>query len=68
MVVKDTHQTLPLGSTLPFYQEHQFQINDNVYSHQGENTTGFKDKAMMVDNAMLYLNTPYLGVAEHLWN
>ena len=60
MVVKDTHQTVPLGSTLPFYQEHQFKINDNTYSHQGESTTGYKDKAMMVDNAMLYLNTPYL--------
>ena len=42
MVVKDTHQTVTLGSTLPFYQEHQFQINDNVYIHQGESTTGFK--------------------------
>tara|TARA_B100000963_G_scaffold53595_1_gene41677 strand:- start:6516 stop:7280 length:765 start_codon:yes stop_codon:yes gene_type:complete len=60
IVLKETHQTVPLGSTLPFYQNHQFQINDNVYSHQGEFTSGIKDKVTIVNNAMLYLNTPYL--------
>jgi hypothetical protein len=60
MVVQDTHQTVPLGSSLPFYKDHQFQIKDKTYTHQGDSTTGYHDKKMMVDNAMLYLNTPYL--------
>ena len=60
LVINDTHQTIPLGSTLPFYSKNQFQINNNTYKHQGKITTGIKNKALMVDNAMLYLNTPYL--------
>jgi len=60
IVTGESHQTIALGSSLPNYQKGTFKINDNQYTHSGETTTGSDDKNMLVDNAMLFLNAPYL--------
>ena len=60
IVTKDSHQTIPLGSSLPFYQNGKFKIKDHEYSHKGNTVTAFVNKSALVNNAMLYLNTPYL--------
>jgi len=60
IVTAESHQTIALGSSLPNYNEGTFSIKNNDYSHGGETTKGSEDKAMLVNNAMLYLNTPYL--------
>ena len=60
IVTCESHQTIALGSSLPHYENGTFTIQENSYTHGGETTTGSEDKNMLVNNAMLYLNTPYL--------
>ena len=60
IVTCESHQTIALGSSLPHYENGTFTIQENSYTHSGETTTGSEDKNMLVNNAMLYLNTPYL--------
>ena len=60
IVTCESHQTIALGSSLSHYENGTFTIQENSYTHSGETTTGSEDKNMLVNNAMLYLNTPYL--------
>lgn len=60
IITGESHQTIAVGSTLPNYDNGSFKIKENSYSHSGEITKGYEDKNMLVNNAMLYLNTPYL--------
>ena len=60
IITKQSHQTIPLGSTLPFYNNGQFEICGQLYNYQGNPSKGSDDKSMLIENAMLYLNTPYL--------
>lgn len=60
IVSSDTHQTIPLGSSLPFYNEGHFSIKDKPFNHEGNTIKGSQDKSLIIDNVMLYLNTPYL--------
>ena len=55
-----TPTTIPIGSTLPLYQNGIFTINNEQYSYQGITTTGSSEKSNLVENAMIYLNAPYL--------
>ena len=60
IIKNETHQTIPLGCTLPFFKDNAFQINENKYSYKGEITKGKKDISNILENVKLYLNTPYL--------
>jgi hypothetical protein len=53
-------QAIPMGSSLPFYEEGKLNVGQQEYTHEGLCTQGFEDKAALVDNAMMYLNAPYL--------
>lgn len=52
--------TVPIGSTLPLYDDRSFKINDKEYKYQGPTTSGSTIKDDLVSNAMMYLNAPYL--------
>ncbi len=60
VIISETHQPIPLGSTLPFFKNNECWINKNKYSFKGEITKGIKEKYNIKENVMLYLNTPYL--------
>ena len=49
-----------LGSTLPQYADGQFQLGDDRYRFQGDVVTGQQQKELLVENAFMYLHTPYL--------
>lgn len=56
-----------LGSTLPFYAEKNFTLKDKPFSFQGNvkklnNTAQHnnEEKQLLVENAFMYLNSPYL--------
>jgi hypothetical protein len=60
IVESETTTTVPIGSTLPFYKDGEFYINNLKFKHQGITTTGSKEKEEIVNNSMMYLNSPYL--------
>lgn len=60
IVTSESHQTIALGSSLPFYKQGQFYIKEKAFDHEGGTTQGSQKKSLLIDNAILYLNTPYL--------
>lgn len=53
-------QTLSLGASLPFYNNHNFQILNQKYNFEGTVNTGKILKNKLVRTAYLFLNTPFL--------
>lgn len=49
-----------LGSSLPLFTDGQFQLGGDRYRFQGEVITGPQQKELLVENAFMYLHTPYL--------
>ena len=60
IISRDQHQPIVIGSILPFYKSGHAIINTEMYQFNGLTTQGFIEKKKIVENALLYLNAPYL--------
>ena len=60
IVTKTEHQPIVIGSILPKYKSGHAIINNEMYKFDGLTTTGFINKEKISENALLYLNAPYL--------
>jgi len=49
-----------IGSHLPFYKENNYTIGNDIYSLEGDISTGKLKKDKIVATALQFLNTPYL--------
>ncbi|MBV1888376.1 MAG: C40 family peptidase [Urechidicola sp.] len=52
--------TIPLGSTLPFYQNNKLSILKSNYEYDGSILGKKISKNQLINTAFMYLNTPYL--------
>ena len=52
--------TIPLGAQLPFYNQHQLRIDKECYRYEGKIFNQKLPKSSIIENAFLFLNTPYL--------
>ena len=60
IITKTHHQPIVIGSILPSYKSGHALINNDMYQFDGLSTPGFIKKDKLVENALIYLNTPYL--------
>ena len=60
IIKKDHHQPIVIGSILPFYKSGHARINNQMYQFDGLTTPGFVNKKKLIENALIYLNAPYL--------
>ena len=60
VISKDHHQPIVIGSILPSYKSGYALINNEMYKFDGLTTAGFTNKKKLVENALMYLNAPYL--------
>ena len=60
IVKSDTIQTIVMGSVLPIIKDNIFNLLENEYSFDGLTISGLKTKELLVENAMMLLNAPYL--------
>ena len=60
IISKDHHQPIVIGSILPSYKSGHALINNEMYRFDGLTTAGFTEKEKLVENALMYLNAPYL--------
>ena len=60
IISKDHHQPIVIGSILPSYKSEYALINNEMYKFDGLTTAGFTNKKKLVENALMYLNAPYL--------
>ena len=60
IITKTHHQPIVIGSILPSYKSGHALINNEMYQFDGLTTPGFIKKDKLVENALMYLNTPYL--------
>jgi len=60
IIKSDSFQTIVMGSVLPKIQDSIFRFNNTDYTFEGLTTNGKQEKGMLITNAMMYLNSPYL--------
>ena len=60
IITKEQHQPIVIGSILPFYKSGYALLNNEMYQFDGLTTPGFVKKEKLVENALMYLNAPYL--------
>jgi hypothetical protein len=60
IITKDHHQAIAIGSILPFYKSGHALIKNELYQFDGLTTPGFVNKEKLIENALIYLNAPYL--------
>ena len=60
IITKEHHQPIVIGSILPFYKSGYSLLNNEMYQFDGLTTPGFVKKEKLVENALMYLNAPYL--------
>ena len=51
---------IPLGSSLPFYENSLVKINSGIFNYEGSTLSGISNKENLINTAFMYLNTPYL--------
>lgn len=56
----DINQPIVIGSILPTYKSDHALINNKMYKFTGNSTQGFSQKKFLIENALIYLNAPYL--------
>ena len=56
----ETHQPIVIGSVLPTYKSDHALINNKMFKFLGKKTQGFSQKKHLINNAMIFLNAPYL--------
>ena len=60
IVKSDSYQTIVLGSVLSDLKSSRFSLNNKEYIFEGLTNDNVHEKTKVVDNAMMYLNSPYL--------
>ena len=60
IITKDYPQPIVIGSILPLHKDSYTFIGGNKYKFSGLITKGFTEKQKIIENALIYLNTPYL--------
>jgi len=60
IISSQNHQPIIIGSILPFYKSGHARINTKMYKFDGLTTPGFVNKEKLIENALIYLNAPYL--------
>jgi len=60
IITKEHHQPIAIGSILPSYKSGHALINNEMYKFDGFTTPGFVNKEKLIENALIYLNAPYL--------
>ena len=60
IVKSDTYQTIVLGSVLSDLKNSKFSLNNKEYIFEGLTNDNVHEKTKVIDNAMMYLNSPYL--------
>jgi len=60
IITKEHHQPIVIGSILPFYKSGYSLLNNEMFQFDGLTTPGFVKKEKLVENALMYLNAPYL--------
>ena len=60
IVTRKNHQPIVIGSILPSYRSGYALINKEMYRFDGNTTPGFTKKEKLIENALVYLNSPYL--------
>jgi len=60
IITKDYQQPIIIGSILPSFKSGHAIINNQMYQFDGKTTTGFTKKEKLIENALIYLNAPYL--------
>ena len=59
-ITKEYQQPIVIGSVLPFYKSGHALINEEMYKFDGLSTQGYVDKNKLRQNALIFLNAPYL--------
>ena len=57
---EDTYLPIVIGSVLPRFKSGHAIINEKMYSFDGLSTQGFVKKNKLIENALIYMNAPYL--------
>lgn len=60
IITKNSPKPIVIGSILPSYKSGHALINNEMYQFDGLTTPGFIKKEKLVENALMYLNAPYL--------
>tara|TARA_B100001758_G_scaffold247628_2_gene266257 strand:- start:10578 stop:11342 length:765 start_codon:yes stop_codon:yes gene_type:complete len=60
IISKDLHQPIVIGSILPSFKSGHAIFNSEMYQFNGLTTPGFTQKDKLIENALIYLNAPYL--------
>jgi cell wall-associated NlpC family hydrolase len=60
IISKDFHQPIVIGSILPSFKSGHAIFNTEMYQFDGLITPGFTQKEKLIENALIYLNAPYL--------
>jgi hypothetical protein len=60
IIKHEQFQPIVMGSTLPSYKSGHAFLNEEMYLFEGFTTQGFTEKKYIIENALMYLNTPYL--------
>ena len=60
IITKEQHQPLAIGSILPSFKSGHALINNEMYKFDGLTTPGFVKKEKIVENALMFLSSPYL--------
>jgi hypothetical protein len=60
IIKHEQFQPIVMGSTLPSYKSGHAFLSEEIYLFEGFTTQGFTEKKYIIENALMYLNTPYL--------
>ena len=60
IIYNEKSQPILIGSTLPSFDKKIFKLGEKEIKFQGLTTKGLKNKNLLIEYAMLYLNAPYL--------
>ena len=60
IIENNVNQPIVIGSILPTYKSEHAIINNKMYKFIGKTTQGFSQKKYLIENALIYLNAPYL--------
>jgi hypothetical protein len=60
IIKHENFQPIVMGSILPTYKSGHALLNEEMYLFEGLTTQGFTEKKYLIENALMYLNTPYL--------
>ncbi len=60
IIESDFNQPIVIGSVLPTFKSDHALINNKMYKFTGNTTQGFTQRKHLINNAMIFLNAPYL--------